>query len=82
MLNSAFNLLITSKSGKHILRVSLEADSCSACNYYLFNYGPGVESACNINEYQESSWGLRWPAYKDGNLMAICELIVYIMWEP
>jgi hypothetical protein len=56
MLNSAFNLFITSKSIKHTLKVSVEADSLSVCNYYLFNYGPVVDSASNGNEFQESSW--------------------------
>jgi hypothetical protein len=56
MLYSEFNLFITGKLGKYILRVSVEADSCSAFNYYLYNYGPGVNSVSNINEYQEYSW--------------------------
>jgi hypothetical protein len=47
MLNSAFNLFITSKSRKHILTV--EADSLSVCNYYLFNYGPVIDSVSNGN---------------------------------
>jgi hypothetical protein len=47
--------LLQKKSEKHILRDSLEADSCLAFKYYLFNYGPGIKSTSNIDEYQESS---------------------------
>jgi hypothetical protein len=36
-------------------------------------YGSGVDSASNRNEYQESSWGRR--ARKVDNLTAICEPI-------
>jgi hypothetical protein len=39
-------------------------------------YGPGVDSACNSNEYQESSGGKGRPALKADNLTAICEPIV------
>jgi hypothetical protein len=39
------------------------------------HYGPGVDSASNRNEYQESSWGgggvKGRPARKAGNLTAI-----------
>jgi hypothetical protein len=46
--------------------------------------GLGVDSACNRNEYQESSWGRGKgrTARKADNLTAICEPIVYKMWEP
>jgi hypothetical protein len=39
------------------------------------HYGSGVDSASNINEYQESSWGVKGgqPARKADNLTAICE---------
>jgi hypothetical protein len=41
------------------------------------HYGPGVDSASNRNEYQESSWGKGGrPARKADNLTAICEPIV------
>jgi hypothetical protein len=42
------------------------------------HYGPGVDSASNRNEYQESSWGLKGGglAYKVDKLTAICEPIV------
>jgi hypothetical protein len=31
----------------------------------LMHYGPGVDSASNGNEYQESSWGSKmWPERK------------------
>jgi hypothetical protein len=42
------------------------------------HYGPGVDSASNRNEYQESSWGVKdgRPARKADNLTAICEPIV------
>jgi hypothetical protein len=37
----------------------------------------------NRNEYQESSWGGKErPARKADNLTAICESIVYTIWEP
>jgi hypothetical protein len=39
-------------------------------------YGPGVDSASNRNEYQESSWGKGRPVRKADNLTAICEPIV------
>jgi hypothetical protein len=42
----------------------------------------GVDSASNRNEYQESSWGKVRPARGADNLAAICEPIVYKMWEP
>jgi hypothetical protein len=38
--------------------------------------GPGVDSASNGNEYQESSWDKGWPAHKAGNITAMCELTV------
>jgi hypothetical protein len=38
------------------------------------HYGPGVDSASNRNEYQESSKGGKGqPAHKADNLIAICE---------
>jgi hypothetical protein len=41
------------------------------------HYGPGVDSATNRNEYQESSGGGKVrPVRKADNLTAICELIV------
>jgi hypothetical protein len=40
------------------------------------HYGPGVESASNRNEYQESFWGKGRPARGDDNLTAISEAIV------
>jgi hypothetical protein len=44
------------------------------------HYGPGVDSASNRNEYQESSWGKGQPARRSDNLSdnltAICEPIV------
>jgi hypothetical protein len=40
------------------------------------HYGPGVDSASNRNEYQESSWGEGRPARRADNLTAICEPIV------
>jgi hypothetical protein len=47
---------------------------------------PGVYSASNRNEYQESSLnilgGKGRPAHKADNLAAIYEPIVYKMWEP
>jgi hypothetical protein len=46
------------------------------------HYYPGVDSASNRNEYQESSWGKGRPACKADNLTAICEPIVWKMWEP
>jgi hypothetical protein len=46
--------------------------------------GPGVYSASNRNEYQESSWGIKGgqPAPKADNLTAIFETIFCEMWEP
>jgi hypothetical protein len=41
-----------------------------------------VDSASNRNENQESSWGKGQPARKADNLTAICEPIVWKMWEP
>jgi hypothetical protein len=51
------------------------------CIFYLAysfqpHYGPGVDSASNINEYQEFSWGKGRPAREADNLTAICEPIV------
>jgi hypothetical protein len=42
----------------------------------------GVDSASNGNEYRESAGGKGRPARKIDNLAAICEPIVYKMWEP
>jgi hypothetical protein len=39
-------------------------------------YGPGVDSAYNRNEYQESPKGKVRPVLKADNLTAICEPIV------
>jgi hypothetical protein len=40
------------------------------------HYGPGVDSASNKNEYQESSWEVKKrPARRADNLTAICEPI-------
>jgi hypothetical protein len=38
-------------------------------------YGPGIDSASNRNEYQESSWGYRTASCKADNRTAIYELI-------
>jgi hypothetical protein len=43
---------------------------------YCLRRDPGVESAFNRNEYQESSWGKGLPARKAHNLTVICEPIV------
>jgi hypothetical protein len=53
------------------------------CMHFCAHSGPGVDSASNTNEYQESSWGVkeRQPRMAD-NLTVICEPIVYKMWEP
>jgi hypothetical protein len=40
------------------------------------HYVPGVDSASNRNEYQESSRGNGQPVCKADNLTAICEPIV------
>jgi hypothetical protein len=41
------------------------------------HYGPGVDSASNRDEYQESSWGGKdGPTHKADNLTAIWEPIV------
>jgi hypothetical protein len=37
--------------------------------------GPGIDSASNRNEYQESSWGVK-------RVAAICEPILQKIWEP
>jgi hypothetical protein len=42
----------------------------------------GSTQRLNRNEYQEYSGGIGWPALKADNLTAICELIVYEMWNP
>jgi hypothetical protein len=39
------------------------------------HYGPGVDSASNINEYQEHSWWVKG-SRRVRNLTAICEPIV------
>jgi hypothetical protein len=39
------------------------------------HYGPGVDSASNRNEYQESSWSKGRPARK-ADFTAVCEPIV------
>jgi hypothetical protein len=51
---------------------------------FQLHYGPGVDSAFNRNEYQESSSEVKGgrPACKADNLTAICEPIVKKMWEP
>jgi hypothetical protein len=42
------------------------------------HYCPGVDSASNRNEYQESLWGVKGgPARKADNVTAICESIIY-----
>jgi hypothetical protein len=41
------------------------------------HYGPGVDSASDRNDYQESYWGgKRQPARKADNLTAVCEPMV------
>jgi hypothetical protein len=46
-------------------------------------YGPGVDSASNRNEYQESSCGGKGrPARNAENLTAIYEPIFYKIWKP
>jgi hypothetical protein len=42
---------------------------------FSVDYAPGVDSASNRDEYQESSWGVKGgrPARKADNLTAICE---------
>jgi hypothetical protein len=42
----------------------------------------GSTQASNRNEYQESPWGKRQPAREADDLTAICEPIVWKMWEP
>jgi hypothetical protein len=45
--------------------------------------GPGAYSASNRNEYQETFLGSRVrPAHNTDNPIAICEPIVYTMWDP
>jgi hypothetical protein len=47
--------------------------------------GLGVYSATNRNEYQkqgEKKGGRARPACKADNLTAICEPIIYTMWDP
>jgi hypothetical protein len=46
---------------------------------YQPHYDPGVDSASNRNEYQESSWDKRPPARGADNLTAI---YVQKIWEP
>jgi hypothetical protein len=42
------------------------------------HYGPRVDSACNKNEYQESSWGVKvQPARKADKFTATCKPNVY-----
>jgi hypothetical protein len=40
------------------------------------HYGPGIDSATNRNEYDESSWAKGRPVRKADNLTALCEPIV------
>jgi hypothetical protein len=40
---------------------------------------PGVYSATNRNEYQESSWGKAWPA-REANFIVVCEITLLKMW--
>jgi hypothetical protein len=44
---------------------------------FELHYDPGVDSASNRNEHQESSWGVKGgrPARKADSLTAICEPI-------
>jgi hypothetical protein len=44
--------------------------------YNKTDYGPGVDSASNINEFQECSWGKAHPTLKTDNLTAISDPIV------
>jgi hypothetical protein len=55
-----------------------EMDFFSLPNPFQPHYGPGVDSASNGNEYQESSWGVKGdrPARRADNLTAIFEPIV------
>jgi hypothetical protein len=47
------------------------------------HYGPQVDSASKINEYQESSWGGKErPVREADKFTAICEPTVYKMWGP
>jgi hypothetical protein len=49
----------------------------------LPHYGPGIGSASNRNEYQKSSWECKArPARKTVNLTALCEPIIYKLWDP
>jgi hypothetical protein len=40
-----------------VYRFSAPPPKCWRCQSFQSHYGPGVDSASNINEYQESSWG-------------------------
>jgi hypothetical protein len=54
-----------------------EVDFFNLPNRSSRTMGPGVRSASNRNEYQESFWGGKGrPARKADKLTAICELIV------
>jgi hypothetical protein len=59
-------------------------DSFQMTKFFQPQYGPGVESASNRNEYQKSFWGVKGgrPARKADNLTALSEPFVYKMWEP
>jgi hypothetical protein len=48
------------------------------------HYGPGVDSASNGNDYKRIylGRGKARPAHKSDNLFAICEPIVYKIWDP
>jgi hypothetical protein len=48
----------------------------------ILPYGPGFDSGSERNEYQDSSWQEREAARKADTLTAICEPIVFKMWEP
>jgi hypothetical protein len=68
----------TLQTGMSPVRVPREVDFFSI---YLIlqaaHYGPGVDSASNRNEYQESSWGKQRPACRADKFAAICELNVW-----
>jgi hypothetical protein len=42
---------------------------------FRWNYGPGVDSASNRNEYQESSWGV-----KSGRRVGLTTLPPSVSW--
>jgi hypothetical protein len=78
-----FSTLISSTVGHAIARLVPALCYMPEASGFQPHYGPGIDSASNRNEYQESSWWAKErQARKVDNLTAICEPIVQKSWDP